>query len=420
MSKIRQIAGLALLAVGLLLMHAESLISLVNEARSPKDLGAVTSWCYQPDAVDFKTSNKSGCDVLVIDADDATRTAYSSKSLAPVRMNSDGTRRTVLAYLDIGEADAHRPYWRHAWQANPPAWIVRQNEAWRGNFKVRYWSPQWQRIIYGGSDSRLASILKSGFDGVYLDNVDAYADLLPENPEARSQMVAFVANLAQEARAKRPGFKVIVQGAEELLTDSPFLTSLTASRKRICCLVSKAPGCVTRLLTSATASSPDRASTWQTGVRHGISYQIVDVADDNRVLLGGFEPAKRDHLTCRPGPPGRHPHSALDDPLRVADGLELIDTCNRLVVLLQGVEGEVRLEGSPQLLEVVPHVLQVSELTSCEPCLQEHLDGMVKKVSAHGHASGMYRKPCRRVVLASVLQKQHCCVGHLRLCLRAD
>ena len=95
MSKIRQIAGLALLAVGLLLMHAESLISLVNEARSPKDLGAVSSWCYQPDAVDFKTSNKSGCDVLVIDADDATRAAYSSKSLASVRMNSDGTRRTV-------------------------------------------------------------------------------------------------------------------------------------------------------------------------------------------------------------------------------------------------------------------------------------------------------------------------------------
>lgn len=194
MSKIRQIAGLALLAVGLLLMHAESLISLVNEARSPKDLGAVSSWCYQPDAVDFKTSNKSGCDVLVIDADDATRAAYSSKSLASVRMNSDGTRRTVLAYLDIGEADAHRPYWRHAWQANPPAWIVRQNEAWRGSFKVRYWSPQWQDIIYGGPDSRLDSIVKSGFDGVYLDNVDAYADLLPENPEARSQMVAFVAS----------------------------------------------------------------------------------------------------------------------------------------------------------------------------------------------------------------------------------
>jgi cysteinyl-tRNA synthetase len=223
LSKIRQIAGLALLAVGLLLMHAESLTSLVNEARSPKDLGAVTSWCYQPDAVNFNTLSKSGCDVLVIDADDATRRAHSSRSLARARMNTDGTRRTVLAYLDVGEADAHRPYWRHAWQANPPEWIIRQNEAWRGNFKVRYWSPQWQEIIYGGPDSRLASILRSGFDGVYLDNVDAYADLLPEAPEARSQMVAFVASFARQARIKRPRFKVIVQGAEELLTDSAFL-----------------------------------------------------------------------------------------------------------------------------------------------------------------------------------------------------
>jgi cysteinyl-tRNA synthetase, unknown class len=223
LSKIRRIAGLALLALGLLLMHAESLISLVTEARSPKDLGVVGSWCYQPDAVDFKTLSKSGCDVLVIDADDVTRAAHSSKSLGPVRMNSDGTRRTVLAYLDIGEAETQRLYWRHAWQANPPVWIVRQNEAWRGSFKVRYWSPQWQDIIYGGSDSRLASILKSGFDGVYLDNVDAYADLLPENPEARSQMIAFVASLAREARAKRPRFKIIVQGAEELLTEPVYL-----------------------------------------------------------------------------------------------------------------------------------------------------------------------------------------------------
>ncbi len=223
MSKIRQIAGLSLLAVGLLLMQAESLISLVNEARSPKDLGVVASWCYQPDALDLKTLGKTSCDVLVIDAGDGTRTPYSIKSLAPLRMNSDGTRRTVLAYLNIGEAEAHRSYWRHAWLADPPAWIVGRNQAWRGSFKARYWSAQWQDMIYGGSDSSLANILKSGFEGVYLDNVDAYEDLLPENPEARSQMITFVANLAREARAKRPRFKIVVQSAEELLTDPSYL-----------------------------------------------------------------------------------------------------------------------------------------------------------------------------------------------------
>ena len=89
-------------------------------------------------------------------------------------------------------------------------------------------------------------------------------------------MVAFVASfLCGKRGPKWPRFKVIVQGAEELLTDLPFLTSLTASRKRICCLVSKAPGCVTRLLTSATASNisrsrvnmANRCSSWNTWSR---------------------------------------------------------------------------------------------------------------------------------------------------------
>ena len=300
MSKIRQIAGLALLAVGLLLMHAESLISLVNEARSPKDLGAVSSWCYQPDAVDFKTSNKSGCDVLVIDADDATRAAYSSKSLASVRLNSDGTRRTVLAYLDIGEADAHRPYWRHAWQANPPAWIVRQNEAWRGSFKVRYWSPQWQDIIYGGPDSRLDSIVKSGFDGVYLDNVDAYADLLPENPEARSQMVAFVASLVREARTKRPRFKVIVQGAEELLTDSAFLDVIDGVAKEDLLFGIKGAG-----VRNQTADIGHSVKHLQIARQHGKPVFVMEYLEPtatetarDEIMREGFVPYFAQHRRC--------------------------------------------------------------------------------------------------------------------------
>jgi uncharacterized protein (TIGR01370 family) len=36
-------------------------------------------------------------------------------------------------------------------------------------------------------------------------------------------MLTFVASLARQARIKRPRFKVIVQGAEELLTDPTFL-----------------------------------------------------------------------------------------------------------------------------------------------------------------------------------------------------
>jgi len=39
---------------------------------------------------------------------------------------------------------------------------------------VRYWDPRWQAVIYGSASAHLDRILAAGFDGVYLDIIDAY------------------------------------------------------------------------------------------------------------------------------------------------------------------------------------------------------------------------------------------------------
>lgn len=45
---------------------------------------------------------------------------------------------------------------------------------WDGNYKVRYWYSEWQDLICGPEDSYLSRILNAGFDGVYLDIIDAF------------------------------------------------------------------------------------------------------------------------------------------------------------------------------------------------------------------------------------------------------
>ena len=50
----------------------------------------------------------------------------------------------------------------------------RENPDWEGNFKVKYWIEDWQKIIYGNEDSYLDKILEAHFDGVYLDIIDAF------------------------------------------------------------------------------------------------------------------------------------------------------------------------------------------------------------------------------------------------------
>jgi len=91
-----------------------------------------------------------------------------------VNESRKGGRRQVIAYMSIGEAEEYRPYWQAEWKTNPPDWLADRNPDWEGNWKVRYWDPKWQQIIYGEPDSYLGLLLESGFDGVYLDIIDAF------------------------------------------------------------------------------------------------------------------------------------------------------------------------------------------------------------------------------------------------------
>lgn len=102
-----------------------------------------------------------------------------------LKVKPNGARRQVICYMSIGEAESYRYYWKDEWNKRPrhsrrnfqhtsPAWLKKENPAWKGNYKVVYWHPEWQKIIFGSEDSYLQKILDAGFDGVYLDIVDAF------------------------------------------------------------------------------------------------------------------------------------------------------------------------------------------------------------------------------------------------------
>lgn len=88
--------------------------------------------------------------------------------ISTVRVSLGGCR-LVIFYLSIGEAEDYRWYWD-----KKATWPDRENPDWPGNYKVHYWNDDWQKIIYSGTNSYLDKILKTGFDRVYLDIIDAY------------------------------------------------------------------------------------------------------------------------------------------------------------------------------------------------------------------------------------------------------
>ena len=116
--------------------------------------------------------NASNFDLLVIDA------CFAGQILAPEQVESlktkaNGGHRLVLAYLSVGQAEQDRTYWRSGWQPGSPSWLDEQDDG-SGRYFVHYWDSDWQAILFGSPNACLDQILAAGFDGVYLDGIEAY------------------------------------------------------------------------------------------------------------------------------------------------------------------------------------------------------------------------------------------------------
>ena len=184
---------------------------------------------------------ESGRDWIVLDAAFAGNTPWEQADLDAIRNGKAG--RKVVAYLSIGEAEDYRPYWKSEWGSNgnrtasAPAWLGIENPEWKGNYQIKYWDADWQKLVLDAVDDAMAR----GFDGVYLDIVDGFetyeqgADGYQDdrmNPETkqtyRRDMVDWVKAIAARARAKNPAALVIPQNGSQLVADKDFVEVINA------------------------------------------------------------------------------------------------------------------------------------------------------------------------------------------------
>lgn len=130
---------------------------------------------FKDRAAYLEALTKTPYDVLILDL------YYGSEPLTREEVRGlcskpQGGRRLVLAYLSVGEAAAYRSYWHQEWNEpeHRPSWIWQSNPHWPGAYRVRYWEKPWQQILYGSGQAYLDKILQAGFDGVFLDVMDAW------------------------------------------------------------------------------------------------------------------------------------------------------------------------------------------------------------------------------------------------------
>ncbi|HLG60703.1 MAG TPA: MJ1477/TM1410 family putative glycoside hydrolase [Ktedonosporobacter sp.] len=179
---------------------------------------AVHNWAYWLDNPNLDQISRSNYELVVIDysADGSAAKAFTARQIETLRNSS--CQRRVVAYLSIGQAESYRGYWQSNWKEGSPIWLAAPDPDWSKNYWVHYWDPAWQRIIYHYLDA----IIAAGFDGVYLDRIDAYQEDYAAGHE--DDMVRFVSDIAQYARSHSPlgeDFGIIAQNAEDLAQYHP-------------------------------------------------------------------------------------------------------------------------------------------------------------------------------------------------------
>ena len=133
-------------------------IAAEAQQRPANPLATARSWGYQLQGPKVATLAASPYDVLVIDysKDGSDDEALTSSDLEKLKKKPDGSRRVVLSYMSIGEAESYRYYWKWTWGGKwysdlllgwlfAPSWKGPLNLDWVGNYATRYWQDNCSR-----------------------------------------------------------------------------------------------------------------------------------------------------------------------------------------------------------------------------------------------------------------------------------
>lgn len=123
-------------------------------------------------------------DVIIIDifrssADDISNILSSSQVNSLKEKHNGGGAggdRLVLAYVDIGLANANYYYWESEWDTVPADFLGSETGVGTDKYYIDYWDAEWHDILYGNTTSYIYYVTRElNFDGMVLDHANAYS-----------------------------------------------------------------------------------------------------------------------------------------------------------------------------------------------------------------------------------------------------
>ena len=223
----------------LVILGAAVYIPTHAQAQDRPALADVDHWLYMIDvnldAATVAQITDSDYDMVVIDfiTSEASNTDYPLAEVIAEWHNAPHPK-LVIAYIDVGQAESYRTYWQDGWQVGAPYWILDTDpDGWEENYTVAYWFDEYQ-AIWEGDDGYLAQIMAAGFDGVYLDWLEAYDDesvlafAAADGVDPIQEMIWWVDDIAVELQRHNPDAIIIAQNAAELAAYDEYVALIDA------------------------------------------------------------------------------------------------------------------------------------------------------------------------------------------------
>ena len=243
----RQILSFIILTITITQTNAENLMGdrIFFDSFEPREgviLNGhlVNNWFYflgfEPTETELQKMIDSQYDMVVLEPifTDESNTDYAMAAHINQLHNASHTK-LAIAYIDIGQAEDWRTYWQPDWGIGNPSWIVANDpDGWEGNYPVAYWHPQWQDIWLNPINGYLVQMIDAGFDGIYLDWIEAYSDenviTAAQNDGVNPQveMIEFIEKMKILTQSLSPGFTIIGQNATELVEDNNYVAVIDA------------------------------------------------------------------------------------------------------------------------------------------------------------------------------------------------
>ena len=217
----------------------------VNTIESIK-LKDVKYWAYQINGSytdkEIKNIVDSKYDMVVLEptrtsTDELNYDAAAMVSRIKDSKASDGKAgKLAIAYINIGEAESWRWYWQKI--SNPvnkyDIVLAPDPDGWEDNYLTAFWKEKWKDIIIYGSEtakglkfkSAIDQAITDGFDGIYLDWVEAYAEdkvikrAQKDGVEPKKEMIKFLSQIRTYTKERNKDFLVIQQNASSIVAQS--------------------------------------------------------------------------------------------------------------------------------------------------------------------------------------------------------